>query len=153
MKEESTKPLKKQRQELPPTHERVRARLESLGITQAELAEKLERSQANISKALMGRNKQFLAKIVDYLVERWGDKRSNYYESVAEIIAEEMDNLRKVGKALSEIDIRKIGSMLEQINEKIEAFNATVKEVQSEQEKTRDEIVRIKKTLNERKVR
>lgn len=153
MEEESTKPLKKQRQELPPVHDRVRARLERLGITQAELALKLERSQANISKALIGKNKQFLAKIVDYLVERHGDKRSSYYESVAEIIADEMENLRKVGKALNEIDIRKIGGLLEQINEKMNALNTKIKEVQESQEITNDEIKDIQKKLNQRKIR
>ncbi len=141
MEEESTKPLKRQRQELPPTHERVRARLDKLEITQIDLAAKLDRSQANISKALRGKNKEFLYKIVDYLVERYGDKRSEYYESAADVLANEVENLHEMGKLMKEI------------NQKINHLNTTIKEVQVEQEKTREDIKNIKKTLNERKVR
>lgn len=140
MEEESTKPPKK-RHELPPTHERVRARLDKLEITQLDLADKLDRSQANISKALRGKNKEFLSKIVDYLVERYGDKRSDYYESAADALAQEVENLHEMGKLMREI------------SEKINHLNSTIKEVQSEQEKTRDDINNIKKTLKERKMR
>lgn len=140
MEEENTKPLRK-RQELPPTHQRVRARLDKLEITQLDLADKLDRSQANISKALRGKNKEFLSKIVDHLVERYGDKRSDYYETAADALANEVENLHEMIKIIKEI------------NEKINHIDTTIKEVQSEQEKTNDEIKNIQKKLNDRKMR
>ena len=62
-------------------HELVRNRLKALDLGQVELAAKLGVSQSQVSSALNGKNITTLNRLVEMLVEEYGDARATYFPS------------------------------------------------------------------------
>lgn len=98
-------------------HELVKNRLKALDLRQEELAEKVGVSQSQISAALNGKNLTTLNRIVEILVDEYGDSRSTYFPS---------DNSR-----LDRIEgeMRRHSETLQQIRQSQEELKQTVAEL------------------------
>lgn len=134
MESETTTPKLKADLELPPPHERVRDRLKALKITQVELAEMLDTSQANVSKALRGKNKELLFEIIEQvLVAKHRDEKRNYIDTAADRIAAKMDS------------IDEITGVLKQVVKGLQEVTKDIKEMKKEQLKMKKDIEAVRK--------
>lgn len=84
-------------------HELVKVRLKALDLRQEELAEKIGVSQSQVSAALNGKNLTTLNRIVEILVEEYGDSRSTYFPSDNARLDRLEERMKRADEALQKI--------------------------------------------------